>query len=136
VSSRLRRTHQVHLRSACGGLQALHRYHIHPFLGFVEPSSLAASWDKTVKSWDVKTGCLTNTFLGHEVHPSVALPCLPAVLTTLLRQAAVRCMCVYGNVVFTGSADKNIMAWNASTGRSFLLLTGHKNMVREKHTTL
>ena len=70
-----------------------------------------ASWDETVRLWDVRTGKNTKTLKGHTYGISSV---------------------VYspdGKTIATASSDKTIRLWNARTGRNIKTLEGHTEAV-------
>jgi WD40 repeat protein len=60
--------------------------------------ALSASWDKTIKLWEITTGRLIRTFEGHDGHVN-AISFSPD-----------------GNNIFSGGDDKVIFCWDIFTG--------------------
>jgi WD40 repeat protein len=62
---------------------------------------LSASWDKTVKIWDLATGQIIGTLVGHRSHvTSVAVT-------------------ADGRFAVTASLDQTLKVWDLATGRSW-----------------
>ena len=73
--------------------------------------AVSASWDKTLKIWDISTGECHDTLSGHE--------------------AEVSCIAVSndGNKIISGSWDHTIKLWDASSGKCIRTYKGHSNHV-------
>ncbi len=73
--------------------------------------ALSASWDKTIKLWEVVTGRLVRTFEGHDG-----------------RVYAI-CFSSDGSKIFSGGEDGKIISWDISTGDILGKYEGHKNEI-------
>ncbi|WP_228036643.1 WD40 domain-containing protein [Dolichospermum flos-aquae] len=71
----------------------------------------SASWDKTIKLWNVNTGKLLQTLTGH---------------SSLVNSVAYS---PDGQTLASGSGDKTIKLWNVKTGNLLQTLKGHSNWV-------
>jgi WD40 repeat protein/serine/threonine protein kinase len=97
-SSRLLRIftgHEGHVSSVC--LSADGRF------------ALSGSYDKTLKSWDVKTGQCLRTFTGHEGHVSSV------------------CLSADGRFACSGGDFSTLKLWDVKTGQCLHTFTGHTN---------
>jgi len=60
--------------------------------------------------WDIPTGERLHTFEGHD--------------------CGLTCIEFRGDLIISGSNDKKIKIWSASTGECIQMLTGHEQLVR------
>ncbi|KAG8689618.1 hypothetical protein FRC08_010846 [Ceratobasidium sp. 394] len=60
--------------------------------------------------WDIETGNRVRTFVGHD--------------------KGLACVEFKGDTIISGSNDRKIKVWNASTGECMLTLPGHELLVR------
>ncbi len=72
----------------------------------------SASYDQTVKIWDLASGAVVNTLIGH---------------TDLVRAVA---FSPQDSILASGSADRDIILWNYVTGQMLRTLEGHSERVR------
>jgi F-box and WD-40 domain protein 1/11 len=88
---------------------------------------ISASGDGTLILWDIRSRRLLRTFSGH----SRGLACV-AFVGSALSSCGLRetCGSVEGELVVSGSNDKTIRVWHASSGECLCLLEGHENLVR------
>ncbi len=72
---------------------------------------LSASWDKTIKLWEVNSGKLIRTFEGH------------------LDKVNTICFSQDGKNIFSGGDDKTIICWETSTGKILKKIEGSENEI-------
>lgn len=70
---------------------------------------VTGSYDATIKLWNLDSGTLVRTFLGHT--------------------AGVRALQFDGNKIVSGSLDQTIKIWNWQTGQCVLTLSNHNGAV-------
>lgn len=72
---------------------------------------ISASWDETIKVWDLAQDTPSHTFVGHS--------------------GKVNCVCLSpdGDVVISGGEDKLVKLWRISNNECFLTLQGHRDEV-------
>jgi WD40 repeat protein len=70
---------------------------------------ITGSEDRTCKQWDLASGKVVNTLIGHN--------------------KAVRCLQLEDSVVFTGSWDNIVRAFDLRTGKQTMKFDGHSNNV-------
>ncbi len=116
--------------------------------------ALSASWDKTLKLWEVSTGRVLRTFRGRlgQVESAVFSPDGRTILsghwdkTLKLRDAATgRLLRTFrghgapvsavafspdGRKALSGSEDKTVRLWDVASGRELRRFMGHTNMVK------
>ena len=68
---------------------------------------VSASYDKTVKLWDIQTGGIVKTFCGH---------------TDTVHSASISADCT---VIASGSHDRTVRLWNAWTGMCYCIIKKH-----------
>ncbi len=73
--------------------------------------TLSASWDNTLRLWDVKTGKELQTFEGHE-------SCVTSA-----------CFSPDGRYALSASWDHNIILWDVKTGKQIRSFKGHTSVV-------
>eukprot|EP01098_Paradermamoeba_levis_P001002 TRINITY_DN11126_c0_g1_i1.p1 TRINITY_DN11126_c0_g1~~TRINITY_DN11126_c0_g1_i1.p1 ORF type:complete len:392 (-),score=83.09 TRINITY_DN11126_c0_g1_i1:103-1131(-) len=71
---------------------------------------ISGSSDSTIKTWDITTGKLKQTYTGHE--------------------GIVHCIAVHGKTLISGSSDKTIKVWNLETMTVLRTLRGMNHWVR------
>jgi WD40 repeat protein len=76
---------------------------------------LSASFDRTIKEWDVESGQCLKTFTGHE---------------EMVRSACYR---GDGKKILSASEDKFIKEWDVESGQCLKTFTGHKSFVSSAH---
>ncbi len=69
---------------------------------------LTASWDGSIRLWNIGTGLMTGKFLDHRgaVHVAIFSP--------------------DGRYIYSGGADRTIRVWDRTTGKVIKTLEGHK----------
>lgn len=70
----------------------------------------SASGDKTVRSWDIKTGKMLYLFEGHTDW--------------------VNALKAFSEVLFTGSRDLTAKCWSTKNGACLFTFVGHENSIR------
>lgn len=88
---------------------------------------ISASGDGTLILWDIRSRSLLRTFSGH----SRGLACV-AFIGSALSSSGIRESCGSGEdeLVVSGSNDKTIRVWHASSGECLCLLEAHESLVR------
>lgn len=74
--------------------------------------AVSGSQDKTVRAWDVSTGCCVRTLSGH---------------TDLVNAVSVT---RDGRLAVSGSDDRTLRVWDVSTGQCLRILEGHDSRIR------
>ncbi len=72
---------------------------------------LSASFDRTLKLWDITTGECLQTFIGHQGAVTNA------------------CFSPDGQFIISGGFDRSLKLWQTSTGKCKLTLVGHTELI-------